>query len=185
MPSDQDQDRGQDRRAPNHGADVAPGSRQRLRRGIPEGRVDLARRRDAGQLVVAVVVAVHFVARRLGLGSPSRAFCKRQPPSVRRGSVGAVCPPRRRGGSGAAFLAGFFAPRKAGSREKEVNEARWRLGVRPCVCSTRLRTTYDALATPYHGCEVSGSGRERALADADTRAAGRAMLPASDAIDAP
>ena len=59
MTSDQDQDRGEDRRAANHGADVAPGSRQRLRRGIPEGRVDLARRRDAGQLVVAVVVAVH------------------------------------------------------------------------------------------------------------------------------
>ena len=83
MPSDQDQDRGEYRRASNHSADVPPRSGQRLRRGIPERRVDLARRRDARQLVVAAVVVVHLeAARSLQARQPARA------PRVRRGVRG-------------------------------------------------------------------------------------------------
>ena len=147
MPSDQDQDRGQDRRASNHSADVAPGSRQRLRRGIAERRVDLARRRDAGQLVVAVVVAVHFVARQLGLGSPARASCKRQPPSVRRGVRGVPCAWRDGvEAAGLLFLAGFARRVHKQSRgRRETRLAGASASAHPCVCSTRLRALEDSV----------------------------------------
>ena len=125
MPSDQDQDGGEDRRAADHSADVAPGSRQRLRRRIPEGRVDLARRGHAGQLVVAAVVVVHFVARQLWLG---RACCKRQP--GRRPGVGSVGPWDRRDGVEAVELLFWQALRGASTMHLEEGGKRGSLAPR-------------------------------------------------------
>ena len=83
MPSDQDQDGGEHGRASHNGAHMSSAPRQRLAGRIPERRVDLARRRDAGQLVVAAVVVVHLeAALSLQARQPARA------PRVRRGVRG-------------------------------------------------------------------------------------------------
>ena len=125
MPSDQDQDGGEDSRASHNSADVPPGSRQRLRRGIPERRVDLARRGHARQLVVAAVVVVHLVARQLWLG---RACCKRQP--GRRPGVGLWGPWARRDGVQAVWLLFWQALRGASTMHLEEGGKRGSLAPR-------------------------------------------------------
>ena len=151
MTSDQDQDRGQDGGPADDGADVAPGSRQRLRRGIPEGRVDLARRRDARQLVVAVVGVVH--CRQPFLGKRGR------PPGLGAsgaGSVGAVGPFDGRGGSPLLF-GGFCAEI---SRLLAMSKAPKR-GAASLV-DPRLASTLGRLRAPDHRTQPCGScPRER------------------------
>ena len=126
MTSDQDQDGGEHRRASHNSAHMSSAPRQRLAGRIPERRVDLARRGHAGQLVVAVVVVVHCSCRQPFL-------CRRGSPSVLRAcGAGSVGPARRRGGSGAAFVASFMrerhvsTDRSRGSRGASEPRLPWR-----------------------------------------------------------
>ena len=127
MPSDQDQDRGEHGRASHNSAHMSSAPRQRLAGRIPEGRVDLARRGHAGQLVVAAVVVVHFVAQ-LWLGSPARACCKRQPEDV--SGVGSVGPWDRRNGVQAVWLLFWQALRGASTMHLEEGGKRGSLAPR-------------------------------------------------------
>ena len=148
MPSDQDQDGGEHGRASHNGAHMSSAPRQRLAGRIPERRVDLARRRDAGQLVVAAVVVVHLeAALSLQARQPARA------PRVRRGVRGVRRPGATAWRPWSCLCGKLFALAARLHRSKQRKPGRQRasftLAGRSCVFSTsacnRAAARYDSI----------------------------------------